>query len=284
MKAASATTQAVTDQMGRHITIPQRPHRIISLVPSQTELLFDLGLGEVVVGVTKFCVHPSTLLRASPADPTRDKPVIGGTKQFNFDLIDQLQPDLILGNKEENYQEGIERLAATYPVWMSDIYTLADALKMIRQVGGVTGKEAGAEQMAQEIEARFAALPALSRPLRVGYFIWQKPFMVAGRPTFVDAMLARCGFVNALAGVGDGRYPEVTFEIIQAADLDAILLSSEPFPFGEKQRAEFVAQFPGTAVYLVDGEMFSWYGSRLLLAAGYFRQFITAVAEEFGLT
>jgi ABC-type Fe3+-hydroxamate transport system substrate-binding protein len=234
MNIASATTQAVTDQMGRSVTVPLRPQRIISLVPSQTELLFDLGLGEAVVGVTKFCVHPSTLLRASPADPVGDKPVIGGTKQFNFDLIDQLQPDLILGNKEENYQEGIERLAATYPVWMSDVYTLTDALEMIEQIGGITGKEAAAEQMAQEIEARFADLPLLSRPLRVGYFIWQRPFVVAGRPTFVDAMLARCGFVNAFAGVRDGRYPEVTFEMIQAADLDAILLSSEPFPFSEK--------------------------------------------------
>jgi ABC-type Fe3+-hydroxamate transport system substrate-binding protein len=276
MKATNVETQIVTDQMGRRITVSLRPQRIISLVPSQTELLFDLGLDEAVVGATKFCVHP--------AKAVRHKTVIGGTKQFNFDLIDQLKPDLILGNKEENYEAGINRLAERCPVWMSDIYSLPDALAMIRQVGELTGKGPEAERLAGEIATGFAALRPLPRPLRVSYFIWQEPFMVAGRPTFVDDLLARCGFVNAFAGVGDGRYPEATVEMIRAADLDAILLSSEPFPFSEKHRADFEARFPGAAVYLVDGEMFSWYGSRLLLAAVYLDQFTTAVAEEFDLT
>jgi ABC-type Fe3+-hydroxamate transport system substrate-binding protein len=140
MNTASTTTQIVTDQMGRIVTVPQRPQRIISLVPSQTELLLDLELEAKIVGRTKFCIHPP--------DKVAQIPSVGGTKQFNFDLIDQLQPDLLLGNKEENYQEGIERLAAAYPVWTSDIYMLADALKMIRQVGRITGKKADAEQMA----------------------------------------------------------------------------------------------------------------------------------------
>jgi ABC-type Fe3+-hydroxamate transport system substrate-binding protein len=276
MNIASAITQVVTDQMGRHTTIPQQPQRIISLVPSQTELLFDLGLEAEVVGRTKFCIHPAAKVAQIPR--------VGGTEQFNFDLIDQLQPDLILGNKEENYEKGINRLAERYPVWMSDIYTLLDALVMIRQVGEITGQGPDAERLTDEIAARFAALRPLSRPLRAAFFIWQKPFMVADRPTFIDDMLARCGFVNAFAGVGDGRYPEVSEEMIRAANLDAVFLSSEPFPFAEKHRAGFAARFPGTAVYLVDGEMFSWYGSRLLPAAGYLQQFTTAVAEEFGLS
>jgi ABC-type Fe3+-hydroxamate transport system substrate-binding protein len=245
-------------------------------VPSQTELLFDLGLEAETVGRTRFCIHPAGKVAQIPS--------VGGTKQFNFDLIVQLQPDLILGNKEENYEEGINRLTERFPVWMSDIYTLPDALAMTRQVGEITGKGPDAEGLADEIAARFAALRPLSRPLRVGYFIWQKPFMVAGRPTFIDDMLARCGFDNAFAAVGDGRYPEVAIEMIQAADLDVILLSSEPFPFSEKHRVDFAARFPGTAVYLVDGEMFSWYGSRLLPAAGYLQRFTMAVAEEFGLS
>jgi ABC-type Fe3+-hydroxamate transport system substrate-binding protein len=275
MHVQSRAIQEVTDQMGRHVTVPRRPPRIISLVPSQTELLFDLGLEAETVGRTKFCIHPAGKVAQIPS--------VGGTKQFHFNLIDQLQPDLILGNKEENYEEGINRLAARYPVWMSDIYTLRDALAMIRQVGEITGKGPEAERLAREIAAGFAGLRPLSRPLRAGYFIWQKPFMVAGRPTFVDDLLARCGFDNAIAGVGDGRYPEVTAEMIRAADLDAIFLSSEPFPFSETHRADFVTRFPGTAVYLVDGEMFSWYGSRLLPAAGYLQRFTTAVAEAFGL-
>lgn len=256
----------VTDQMGRKVRVPLRPSRIISLVPSQTELLFDLGLDDEIVGVTKFCVHP--------ADRVAQKQTVGGTKQFRFDVIDQLRPELILGNKEENYPEGIARLAASYPVWLNDIYTLDDALAMIRQVGELVNKTAVATQLTEQIETKFAGLRPLKRPLRIGYFIWQKPFMAAGQHTFIHDMLARCGFENAFAAVGNGRYPELTPQQIRDANLDAILLSSEPFPFTEKHRQEVGEMFPGTAVHLVDGELFSWYGSRLLKAPDYFQQLI----------
>ncbi|MBE7533729.1 MAG: ABC transporter substrate-binding protein [Chloroflexi bacterium] len=259
--------------MGRTVIAPRRPTRIISLVPSQTELLFDLGLEAEIVGRTKFCIHP--------AAKVAQKQSVGGTKQFRFEVIDRLQPDLIIGNKEENYQEGIERLAAKYPVWMSDITTLADALDMIRRVGRLVDREERAERLAAEIDMKFAQLPVLSRPYRVGYFIWQKPFMVAGGQTFIHDMLTRCGLVNVFAAGEYGRYPELTAEQIHAANLDAILLSSEPFPFAEKHRQAFQEQFASTArshfgfaVYLVNGEMFSWYGSRLLLAADYLHKFI----------
>ena len=265
------TTKQVADQMGREVGVPHRPSRIISLVPSQTELLFDLGLDDKVVGVTKFCVHP--------AERVAQKQTVGGTKQFRFDVIEKLQPDLILGNKEENYPEGIAQLAALYPVWLSDIYTLDDALAMIRQVGELVNKTAAATQLAEQIETKFAGLRPLKRPFRIGYFIWQKPFMAVGRHTFVHDMLARCGFKNAFAAVGNGRYPELTPQQIQDANLDAILLSSEPFPFAEKQRQAVSEMFPGTAVHLVDGELFSWYGSRLLKAANYFQELISSYEE-----
>ncbi|WP_342626401.1 helical backbone metal receptor [Belliella baltica] len=112
-----------TDQLKRKVTIAESPKRIISLVPSQTELLVDLGLGDRIVGVTKFCVHPEGF--------KEKKQIIGGTKNFHFDKIDQLEPDLIIGNKEENYQEGIEKLAEKYPVWMSDIFDLSDAMEIL---------------------------------------------------------------------------------------------------------------------------------------------------------
>ncbi len=261
----------VTDQMGREMRVPLWPSRIISLVPSQTELLFDLGLDDEIVGVTKFCVHP--------VERVVQKQTVGGTKQFRFDVIDQLQPDLILGNKEENYPEGIAQLAASYPVWLSDIYTLGDALEMIRQVGELVNKTAATTQLTEQIETKFAGLRPLARPFRIGYFIWQKPFMVAGRHTFIHDMLARCGFVNAFAAVGNGRYPELTPQQIRDANLDAILLSSEPFPFVEKHRQAISEMFFGTAVHLVDGELFSWYGSRLLKAPNYFQQIVTSIQE-----
>ena len=140
---------------------------------------------------------------------------------------------------------------------------------MMQQVGALVGKMETANQMVNRITAAFVTLKPAPRPLHVGYFIWQNPLMVVGQHTFIHQMLSHCGFVNAFAAVGDGRYPTLTPNDIRAARLDAILLSSEPFPFRKKHRQALVAQFPGTAVHLVDGEMFSWYGSLLETAVGY---------------
>jgi ABC-type Fe3+-hydroxamate transport system substrate-binding protein len=203
---------------------------------------------------------------------------VGGTKQLRFDVIDALQPDLIIGNKEENDRDSILRLAELYPVWMSDIVTLADALGMIRQVGELVDRAATANQLAGQIDNSFALLQPLRRPFRVGYFIWHNPYMVAGENTFIHEMLTWCGFDNAFVGLGYGRYPELTTDQIRAAELDAILLSSEPFPFQDKHQAAFAAEFPGVPSYLVDGEMFSWYGPRLLKAVPYFQKLIATLS------
>lgn len=260
----------VQDQMGRTVNVLEHPQRIISLVPSQTELLFDLGLDQEIVGVTKFCLHP--------AAKTQSRQSIGGTKKFRFDVIDQLQPDLILGNKEENYREGIEQLAARYPVWMSDIHTLPDALEMIRAVGQITGQTDTAVSLADQIAAAFTDLPRAVRPYRTAYLIWQNPLMAAGNDTFIHDILSRIGLVNALAD--DGRYPQLTVAQLQDAQPDLILLSSEPFPFRAKHQQAFAAQFPQARIELVDGEMFTWYGSRLRQAASYLHQFITSLEQE----
>ena len=233
---------------------------VVSLVPSQTELLFDLGLGERVVGITKFCIHPPEARQLAA--------VVGGTKNFNFEKIAALKPDLIIGNKEENYREGIEQLAAQYPVWISDISTLPEALAMIQQVGMLTGVRPAAEKMAAEIAASFATL-AGPQLISAAYFIWRKPYMVAASGTFIDDMLRRAGFRNVFAGLG--RYPEITAAQLATAAPERILLSSEPYPFKEKHLAEFQHICPAARVQVVDGELFSWYGSRLLKSATYFQ-------------
>ncbi|GAB3856753.1 helical backbone metal receptor [Hymenobacter terrigena] len=255
----------VTDQMGRRVAVPFPPQRIVSLVPSQTELLFDLGLGEKVVGVTKFCLHP--------AEARTKATVIGGTKNFDFDKIATLKPDLIIGNKEENYQDGIEQLAAKYPVWLSDISNLPEALEMIRRVGFIAGAKESASELATEIEASFATLAAATNeetPVSAAYFIWRKPYMVAATGTFIDDMLRRAGFANAFAGLS--RYPEISAAQLATVAPQRILLSSEPYPFAEKHFAEFQQICPTAKVEIVDGELFSWYGSRLLKSAAYFSQ------------
>ena len=253
----------VTDQLGRRVAVPFPPRRIVSLVPSQTELLFDLGLGAQVVGITKFCIHPP--------EARTQATVVGGTKNFDFEKIAALKPDLIIGNKEENYQEGIEQLAAQYPVWLSDISHLPEALDMIRRVGLIAGAKEKAAALAAEIEASFAALVAPvanNAPNTVAYFIWRKPYMVAATGTFINDMLARAGFSNAFAHLE--RYPEISAEQLAAANPDRIFLSSEPYPFAAKHGAEFQALCPAAKIEVVDGELFSWYGSRLRYSAAYF--------------
>ncbi|TPE43766.1 helical backbone metal receptor [Pontibacter mangrovi] len=256
--------------MGHQITLPQPPQRIVSLVPSQTELLFDLGLADRVVGVTKFCIHPK--------ERVKQKAKIGGTKNFHFDKIDELQPDLIIGNKEENYKEGIAQLQQKYKVWMSDIYTLEDALEMLRQVGQLTGTEARAAELEQGIKYGFGQLQPVQPSIKTAYFIWRKPYMAVGSRNIIDHMLRRCGFVNAFADLE--RYPEISPEELQQADPQLILLSSEPYPFKEKHVAEFQELCPQASIKVVDGEMFSWYGSRLLHAPVYLQGVVEEVKRE----
>lgn len=247
-----------TDQLGNELVGDFPPGRIISLVPSQTELLHDLGLKEEVVGITKFCVHPSSWHSS--------KPKVGGTKTFLFDQIDVLKPDLIIGNKEENYREGIEALQARYPVWMSDIKNLDEALAMIRSVGELVGKKEKADSLASRITMQFKSL-RLHPPRRVLYLIWRKPWMAAGNDTFIHNMLEKLGLVNCLSVP---RYPELSNELIRELNPEVVLLSSEPFPFKEKHITEIQFLVPQASVQLVDGEFFSWYGSRLALAPDYF--------------
>jgi ABC-type Fe3+-hydroxamate transport system substrate-binding protein len=253
---------SVADQLGRRVEIPFPPRRIVSLVPSQTELLFDLGLGERVVGVTKFCIHPT--------EARQHATIIGGTKNFDFAKIDALKPDLIIGNKEENYQEGIEQLAASYPVWLSDISNLPEALDMIRRVGLITGKKDAAEQMAADIANSFAALAPSGPSISAAYFIWRKPYMAAASGTFIDDMLRRAGFRNVFAHVG--RYPKITPAQLAEAAPQRVLLSTEPYPFSEKHFSEFQQLCPTAEIHLVDGELFTWYGSRLRQSAAYFEK------------
>jgi ABC-type Fe3+-hydroxamate transport system substrate-binding protein len=266
------------DQAGRKIKLNKTPKRIISVVPSQTELLFDLGLNEEVIAITKFCVHPEEWFR--------NKPRVGGTKQLKIDLIHQLQPDLIIANKEENVKEQIEELEKYFPVWVSDVNNLNDAYQMIGQIGLITNKQQQAKQMTVQIKINFSRLlapdsrlltpdsrlPTIDSRLLTCYLIWQKPYMTAGGDTFIHAMMEAAGFENVFKN--KTRYPEITIPQLQTANCQLLLLSSEPFPFKQKHIDELQPQLPGTKIILVDGEMFSWYGSRLLKAPEYFKKLI----------
>lgn len=269
----------VTDMLGRTVEVPDKPQHIISLVPSQTELLYDLGLEDEVACITKFCVHPEGWFR--------NKIRIGGTKTVHIDKVAALNPDLIIANKEENTRSDIEALEQIAPVWVSDIHTLSEALEMISAVGKLCNKEQEAAAVISKIKDGFAQLPvspegatSLSirqRPMmkRTAYCIWRNPWMWAGGDTFIDDMLSHCGLQNVFAETP--RYPEAPPESLAGSGVELVLLSSEPYPFKEVHIAEIKAALPGVEVRLVDGEMFSWYGSRLIHAPEYFASLLRAL-------
>jgi ABC-type Fe3+-hydroxamate transport system substrate-binding protein len=249
--------------------LPYLPKRIISLVPSQTELLFGLGLEAETVGITKFCVHPQNWFK------TKQK--IGGTKSVKPAIIKALKPDLIIANKEENLKKQVEHLAADYPVWLTDVNNLEDAVQMIADIGTLTGKSEVAISLIEGINKSFETLLKPGQPVKTAYLIWQNPYMTVGGDTFINDMMRHCGFENIFAN--KSRYPEVTIDELQTANCQLLLLSSEPYPFKQKHIDELSDQLPGTKIILADGEFFSWYGSRLLKAPAYFSELVKTIGE-----
>ncbi len=250
--------------MGREISI-KSTHRIISIVPSQTELLIDLGLKDQLVGITKFCVHPKDL--------RKEIAIVGGTKQLDIDKIRSLKPDLIIANKEENLRDQIEVLSKEFPVWISDINNLEDAWEMISALGKVLNREEECHNIIVSGKSKWQSLFSKNEKGSCLYFIWNHPYMLAGKDTFINAVLSHLGY-NNLALSLDSRYPEINTEQIKELNPEYIFLSSEPYPFKEKNKRFLEGEFPESKIHLVDGEFFSWYGSRLIPAANYFKEFL----------
>lgn len=253
-----------TDQIQQQVRLQMIPKRIVSLVPSQTEFLSAIGLEEEVVGITKFCVHPAHWFRS--------KQRVGGTKQVHLETVRALQPDLIIANKEENVKEQVQALAGIAPVWTSDINTIQDALQMMEAIGTLTGKQAEAAALVKTINTRRELLrkqvTGKNESLPVAYLIWKDPYMTVGGDTFIDAMLQESGYRNVFAN--RNRYPVISIADLKAAAPQCLFLSSEPYPFTQQHVDELQQSLPDLRIQLVDGEMFSWYGSRMTASFDYF--------------
>ncbi len=235
--------------------------RIISVVPSITELLYELHLGDEVVGITKFCIHPDQWFRS--------KTRIGGPKKLNLPLIRQLKPDLIFANKEENIREEIEECETFCRVYVSDVADYQDSLEMIRKTGTLTERQAEANQVISDIEKEFAALSRQEISLKSAvYLIWKDPLMTIGGDTFINDMMHLAGYHNIFRS--SKRYPVLSAEELTNAEPEILMLSSEPYPFAEKHVPYFRKLLPKSQILLVDGEMFTWYGSRMRMAPKYF--------------
>ena len=254
------------DQIGRFLTLNKTPKRIVCLVPSLTELLVDLGLEDDIVGVTKFCIHPAGLKKI--------KTVVGGTKNINIEKIKALQPDIILCNKEENSKGIVQICEEIAPTHVSDIYTINDNLALIKQYGQVFSVENEASEIIAKINSELSNFKEFIKnkePKKVVYFIWKNPWMAVGNTTFINHLLLLNKFDNVYQH--KERYPEIDLEEMKLNhQLDFVLLSSEPYPFKEKHILEIEKQTQQAKAVLVDGEMFSWTGSRLIKAFDYFKK------------
>jgi iron complex transport system substrate-binding protein len=267
-------TTFFTDQIGVSHTFEASPKRIISLVPSQTELLYDLGLEESIVGITKFCLHPFHFKSI--------KTIVGGTKNVKIDKVKALQPDIIIANKEENTKEMVEELSKICPVWVTHIQTIEDNLQMISDFGQLFNKRTEAQKWSDKINFAFLDFQEFMKPIKwikAVYFIWANPYMVAGKGTFINEMLQLNKFENIYAN-REERYPEIIIQKMRIqGDPDLVFLSSEPFPFNDEHAFELGRFTHHAKTVFVDGEMFSWYGSRLLKAFDYFKKLHQRLAE-----
>ena len=248
------------------------PRRIVSLCPSLTETLFALGLRAEVVGRTTYCVYPAEQIGRLPA--------VGGPKKVDIAAVLGLQPDVVIAAKEENRRQDVEAIAARAAVYVVDVTNFERALDAIGDLGTLVDREEEAEALIGEISARFERLRR-DKPRRVAYLIWRKPYMAVGQGTYIHSLLERCGWQNACAEL-PGRYPRVDLDGLQALAPELILLSSEPFSFEEKHAAELAPHLPTTKIRRVDGEMFGWYGARMLAAAKYLQQLVRDLADFGG--
>lgn len=241
------------------------PARIVSLVPSITELLCELGLAGELVGRTGFCIHPWETVRVIPK--------VGGTKDVKLDRVRALEPTHVIVNVDENLRETAEALAEFVPhVVVTHPQGPRDNLDLYRQLGGIFGREAEAERLCAAFERTYAGVSARDYPRRqVLYLIWREPWMTVAPETYISRTLAAFNWHTQPVECA-GRYPEIELAEL-AGRVDRVLLSSEPYHFKEDHFAEVAAALPGAEVSLIDGEMTSWYGSRAIAGLEYMAKY-----------
>lgn len=246
----------VTDDLGTTLYFPLTPKKIVSLVPSLTETLVAAGLRSSLAGITKFCVHPKGL--------RQEIEVIGGTKNPRIDAIISIKPDVVFANKEENRLEDIAELKKHTQVYVTDISGHQDVVSFIHTLYLIFHSSECKHLMNQ---IKNLSNYTNRKKISTCYLIWKNPWMTIGKDTFIHHMMEKYGFKNVYET--EVRYPEISLESIQVLKPQIIMLSSEPYPFKEKDKLELLHYFPDTTIIRVDGEMFSWYGSRLLEADEY---------------
>lgn len=262
MTEPGAQAIRVVDGIARQVELPAPPRRIVSLVPSTTETLFALGVGDRLVGRTRYCVHPARELA--------DVPEVGGTKSPRLAELAALRPDLVLANEEENKPALWPRLELLAPLYVAYPRTVDEALHDLRTTARLVGAEARGDELVATCQAARAELARVRRPFTYAYLIWKDPWMAVGPDTFVASMLAEVGGRCALNT--DERYPRLELDALVAADPDVVYLSSEPYAFTAEHAAELGRL--AERARLVDGELCSWHGARMVRALPYLAELL----------
>ncbi len=258
--------QLFRDMLDRTVKIPFPPQRIISLVPSITETLFDLGLEKKIVGITDYCIHPK--------EKVKEVTKIGGTKNPNIELITDLKPDLIIADKNENTQSQVEKLMKISPVFVMDVNNYEEALSMILLLGTISDRKQEADEMVTAIQNSFQDLQSLDHSKTVFFPIWKGPCMTINKDTYIHSMIHKIGLINAFAD-SDTHYPQVSDQELNDLQPDFVFLPSEPCSYTPEDVVYCKSLFPNAKVIELDGQMFAWYGSRLLKASFYLQKLVT---------
>jgi ABC-type Fe3+-hydroxamate transport system substrate-binding protein len=262
-----------TDAIGQAHPRAAPDARIVSLVPSITELLFDLDLGERVVGRTGFCIHPR--------DRVANVPKVGGTKDIKLDALRRLAPTHVIVNIDENEAPTVDGIRAFVPhVIVTHPNAPEDNLTLYRLLGGIFDREAQAEALCARLQTELDACAAIDWPReKVLYLIWKKPWMTVAADTYIARTLALIGWIvvtPAGGARGAARYPVIDDLDAEVARVDRVLLSTEPFMFREQHVAELRSRYPNKPIDLIDGEATSWYGSRAIRGLEHLRAFRAA--------
>jgi ABC-type Fe3+-hydroxamate transport system substrate-binding protein len=254
------------DDLSRRVRFNFPPCHIVSLCPSITETIFVLGAGDLLSGRTRYCIHP--------AGKVASVPEIGGTKDPDIEAILKIAPDLVIAEKEENTRRVIEKLEKEIPVFVFSVESFAQALAMISGLGELTGKITRASGLIKRIEQAFAELPP-AEAKTAAYLIWEKPLMAAGKNTFIDAMMEKAGFRNIFRNKS-ARYPKISLTELSEEKPEVLILSTEPCAYTLEDVKRYRRLLPETEVILIEGDLFSWYGARMLKAAEYIKGVLSA--------
>ena len=252
----------LTDDIKRTVNFLSPPATIVSLCPSVTETLCDLGLSEKIIGITDYCIHPK--------DIVKNINKVGGTKTVSITKVKTLKPEIIFAVKEENSKKTIKILSEIFPCYVFDINSFSDALKMINTLGEIFSKTKNATSLSENIVKAFSKIQVTKQHVDYLYFVWKNPWMVAGNNTYIESLLSKFYLKNI---INKSKYPKIELKNI-SSDPQIIFLPSEPYKFSKTDKMELQKVFPKSKILLVNGEMFSWYGSRMVKAAVYIEKLL----------